>query len=219
MARVLVVEDERDIQDLLKIQLSREGHTVITASSGPEAQQFFSEEFDLILLDWMLPGVSGIDLLKELRQQNSQSAVLMLTAKSSDGDIIEGLEAGADDYLTKPFDLNVLKARIKALLRRGERGKLGLGSVVINEQEHSASLHGELLPLTPYEYKLLITLAQNKGKVLTRDQLISRVQGNDISVVERAVDTHIFGLRKKLGEFGEMIETVRGVGYRIRYIE
>jgi two-component system phosphate regulon response regulator PhoB len=173
----------------------------------------------LLVLDWMLPEKSGLEILREVRRTfgHDQLAVLMVTAKGGSADLVMGLESGADDYLVKPFELSVLMARARALLRRTERldAQLTLGALTLDEGAHEARLDGKLVPLTPYEFKLLVTLAQNQGRVLTRDQLIRDVQGGGVAVVERAIDTHVFGLRKKLGECADLIETVRGVGYRI----
>lgn len=219
-AKVLVVEDETDIRDLIVLHLSREGHQVEAVGTGNEALRHLSAaSYDLVLLDWMLPEKSGLEILRELRktQGHEQVAVLMLTAKGANSDLVMGLESGADDYLVKPFELSVLMARVRALLRRLDRKEaaLTLGALQIDEAAHEARLDGKAIALTPYEFKLLVTLAQNQGRVLTRDQLIRDVQGGGVSVVERAIDTHVFGLRKKLGECADLIETVRGVGYRI----
>lgn len=219
-ARILVVEDETDIRELIVLHLSREGHRVEACGNGLEAmRQLESQEFDLIVLDWMLPDKSGLEILKDLRRTlgHEAVAVLMVTAKGANSDLVMGLENGADDYLVKPFELSVLMARARALLRRLDRKEtaLTMGPLVIDEAAHEARLDGKAVSLTPYEFKLLVTLAQNQGRVLTRDQLIREVQGGGVSVVERAIDTHVFGLRKKLGEAADLIETVRGVGYRI----
>jgi DNA-binding response OmpR family regulator len=221
-ARVLVVEDEADIRELIALHLRREGHEVEAVGDGNEALQHLAAGgFDLVVLDWMLPEKSGLDILKEIRksQGHEKIAVLMVTAKGANSDLVMGLEHGADDYLVKPFELSVLMARARALLRRLDRkdetAKLQMGPLEIDEAAHEARLHGKPVSLTPYEFKLLVTLAQNQGRVLTRDQLIRDVQGDGVSVVERAIDTHVFGLRKKLGDAADLIETVRGVGYRI----
>jgi len=220
-ANVLVVEDETDIRDLIVMHLSREGHHVEACGNGLDAARRIAEEpFDLVVLDWMLPEKSGLEILKELRKTaaHEKIAVLMVTAKGANSDLVMGLENGADDYLVKPFELSVLMARARALLRRLERKettRLTMGPLEIDEAAHEARLEGKPVQLTPYEFKLLVTLAQNQGRVLTRDHLIREVQGGGVSVVERAIDTHVFGLRKKLGAAADLIETVRGVGYRI----
>lgn len=218
--RVLVVEDEADIRDLIAIHLGREGHVVDVCSEGREGLRRLKEgEYDLAVLDWMLPEMSGLEITREIRKtlRHDQLCILMVTARSANGDLVLGLESGADDYLVKPFELSVLAARARALLRRAEKkeARLELGALTIDEGAHEAHLNGSPISLTPYEFKLLVTLAQNKGRVLTRDRLIQEVQGGGVAVVERAIDTHVFGLRKKLGESADLIETVRGVGYRI----
>lgn len=218
--RILVVEDENDIRDLIVLHLSREGHSVDACSNGNDAiQKIQKEDYELLVLDWMLPEKSGLEITKEIRKKigHDKLGILMVTAKSANSDLITGLESGADDYLVKPFELSVLMARARALLRRTEKKSnlLTLGALTINEAAHEATLSGAPISLTPYEFKLLTTLAQNKGRVLTREKLIQEVQGGGVAVVERAIDTHVFGLRKKLGESGDLIETVRGVGYRI----
>ena len=217
---ILVVEDEADIRELICLHLSREGHTVESCANGAEALKRIADKtYDLLILDWMLPEKSGLEITKEVRKNHSYDSlgILMVTAKSTNADLILGLESGADDYLMKPFELSVLMARARALLRRKEKkgALLELGPIQIDENAHEARIGGELISLTPYEFKLLATLIQNKGRVLTRDKLIEEVQGSGVAVVERAIDTHVFGLRKKLGESADLIETVRGVGYRI----
>lgn len=220
-AKVLVVEDETDIRDLIVLHLGREGYQVKSVSNGKDALQLIAnEKFDLLVLDWMLPEKSGLEILREVRKtiDHEELGVLMVTAKSASSDLVMGLESGADDYLVKPFELSVLMARARALLRRMDKkngSALTLGALQIDEAAHEAKLDGKAISLTPYEFKLLVTLAQHKGRVLTRDQLILEVQGGGVSVVERAIDTHVFGLRKKLGQSADLIETVRGVGYRI----
>jgi two-component system phosphate regulon response regulator PhoB len=235
-ARILLVEDEADIRDLLKLQLARDGHEVLEASDGESAFKLIGElAFDLLVLDWMLPGASGVDLARAIRARasgatESQVPILMLTARAEPSDIITGLESGADDYVTKPFEVSVFRARVRALLRRS-RGdvkpaianpaklsgnNLQCGEVRLDPDAVKAWSGGQELELTHSEFKLLTALLQNQGRVLTRDQLIAAVQGQGVAVVDRAIDTHVFGLRKKLGAHADIIETVRGVGYRVR---
>lgn len=223
--RVLIAEDDVDISDLIRIHLNREGYQVESFSDGLSAlQRAVSGDFRALLLDWMLPKVSGLEITKEVRKKISfaQCGILMLTARSSESDIILGLESGADDYLTKPFEVPILMARVRALIRRTEGARnpakenlIRVGQLEINLASHEVFCSGNPLSLTPYEFKLLQTLLLNRGRVLTRDQLIAEVQGQGVAVVERAIDTHVFGLRKKLNSCSEIIETVRGVGYRI----
>ncbi len=223
--RVLVVEDESEIRELIVLHLMRAGLKVDAASSAEEAAQLIAQnQYALIALDWMLPGQSGIALAKELRHKfQSKHSILMVTARAESKDIVEGLEAGADDYLTKPFDVQVFLARVRALIRRTKTDpksmsqvEIQFGPILINAETYEVKLDGSLLALTPSEFKLLLKMAQNRGRVLTRDSLIEFVQGEGVSVVGRTVDTHIFGLRKKLGSASEMIETIRGIGYRVK---
>lgn len=222
-ATILVVEDEDEIRDLIGLHLVREGHQVVEAESGEKALELFrSKRFDLMVLDWMLPGFSGIEVIRRLQPELRVCPVLMVTARADNRDIVAGLEAGADDYLTKPFDPQILMARVRALIRRRAllsdepQTVVELGGLKLDMQTYEVQCQGETINLTPSEFKLLSALAQNRGKVLTRDSLIENVQGEGVSVVGRTVDTHVFGLRKKLGGCADVIETVRGVGYRVR---
>jgi DNA-binding response OmpR family regulator len=231
--KILVVEDEQDIRELLKFNLTGRGFDVTDCSNGEEGLLAIKEsQFDVLILDWMLPGVSGVQVAKVARaMENGKSlAILMLTAKSEPDDIVEGLDAGADDYMVKPFDNTVLWARVQALMRRSQRlnkepkvespqqtmDMLTLGTVQLSLKTYEVRVGGALIDLTPSEFKLLSTMLAHKGRVLTRERLISEVQGEGVSVVGRTVDTHVFGLRKKLGEAGDLIETIRGVGYRVK---
>ncbi len=224
--QILVVEDESEIRELIDLHLRREGLRVDSVSSVEEARQLMAKnQYALLALDWMLPGESGVELARSVRLQHTgaETAILMVTAKAEAHDIVAGLEAGADDYLTKPFDPSVLLARVRALLRRNRPGVAGekssriqLGALSIDSETYEVRCGSEPLQLTPSEFKLLLTLAQNRGRVLTRDSLIEHVQGEGVSVVGRTVDTHVFGLRKKLGDCADLIETVRGVGYRVK---
>jgi two-component system phosphate regulon response regulator PhoB len=228
--KILVVEDENDIRDLMTLHLSRDGHKADEAADGEEAlQKLQNEAYDLVVLDWMLPGMSGIEIAKMLRKMpegaptGSRVPILMVTARVEPADIVLGLEAGADDYITKPFEVPVFLARIRALLRRAQMGEapaaapgiLELGALKVNEKSYEVTCSSEKIQLTPSEFKLLVALVKNQGRVLTRTALIDLVQGSDVSVVDRTIDTHVFGLRKKLGLCGDLIETVRGVGYRV----
>ena len=229
---ILIVEDEQDIRDLIELHLRRENYGVETAANAETAlQKIKNQTFEVIILDWMLPGLSGLEIAKVLRSQKNFTPILMVTAKNESTDIIQGLESGADDYITKPFEIPVLLARVKALLRRQElklaphdaqsqspasTPPIQLGDLIINPLSHEVTYKKEPLSLTLSEFKLLLALAQNQGRVLTRDQLIDLVQGDGVNVIDRAIDTHIFGLRKKLGDAAHVVETVRGVGYRIK---
>ncbi|MFN8847641.1 MAG: response regulator [Bdellovibrionales bacterium] len=220
--KVHVVEDESEIRELMTLHLSRQGYQVIESGSTEEAiEKMKAQSFDLLVLDWMLPGLSGVEFLDKMRSLRLNAKVLMVTAKSEPQDIVFGLEKGADDYLTKPFDPSVFLARVKVLLRRNApedfvQNTFELDGLKINFDSYEVSLKSQPLHLTPSEYKLLVVLIQSQGRVLTRDQLIERVQGEGISVTGRTIDTHIFGLRKKLAEWADHIDTIRGIGYRYR---
>lgn len=220
--KVHVVEDEIEIRELMALHLSRQGYQVVESGSSEEAlEKMKTQNFDLLVLDWMLPGLSGVEFLDRLRTLRMNPRVLMVTAKSEPQDIVFGLEKGADDYLTKPFDPSVFLARVKVLLRRSGtedfvQNVFEFGGLKINFDSYDVTLKGLPLHLTPSEYKLLAVLIQAQGRVLTRDQLIERVQGEGISVTGRTIDTHIFGLRKKLADWADHIDTIRGIGYRYR---
>lgn len=221
---ILIIEDEEDILALIHYNLSREGYRVSAATSGEEGLRLARKEHpDLLVLDLMLPGMDGLAVCRALKQQAETAAiaVVMLTAKGEESDVVAGLELGADDYVTKPFSPKVLAARIAAVLRR--RGKSIDQDEVV---EHSGlSIHpgrnevlvdGVAVELTFTEFRVLQFLASRPGWVFTRYQIVNAVRGDDYSVTERAVDVQIVGLRKKLGPAGKLIETVRGVGYRFK---
>jgi len=219
----LVVEDEVAIRELIGLVLEREGYPVTLCGDTHQAQQTLkNQQFAVLIVDWMLPGLSGVEWIRSLRQQGVKSAILMLTAKALPDDVVQGLDAGADDYLTKPFDPAILKARVRALVRRVDSLKLNhleeleLGFIKLNIPRHEVSIRGEPVHLTPSEFKILQEMMLNPGRVLTRDYFISRVQGEGIAVTGRTIDTHVFALRKKLGDQAEWIETIRGVGYRVK---
>lgn len=225
-ARILVIEDEKDIADLVVLHLKRQGFYTQVASDGEAGiQRVETSNPDLIVLDWMLPGISGLDVARQIRKLSGDvkhTPILMLTARSHTNDIIEGLNNGADDFLVKPFELPVLLARVSALLRRkaissgSAEKQLGIDGLGINLESYEVCCKKEPIHLTLSEFRLLAALMKGRGTVLTRDRLIDQVQGDDVSVIERTIDTHIFGLRKKLGKCSDLIETVRGVGYRVR---
>ena len=225
-ARILVVEDEMDVQELMILHLKREGNEATAVENGEDALKVLQGSatgFDLAVFDWMLPGISGLDLCKRF---GGQMPILMVTARSDAADIVLGLEMGADDYITKPFEIPVFLARVRALLRRGRalkngsedlsRTTLRAGDLVLDLVAHHISCSGISVQLTASEFKLLAVLLKNQGRVLSREKLIEQVQGEDVNVTDRTVDTHVFGIRKKLGICGEFIETIRGVGYRLR---
>lgn len=228
---VLVVEDEADIQQLVSYNLIRAGFHVTCADNGEEAlERLRSEEIDCVLLDLMLPGMSGLEVCKAIRKvestNNSSLPIIMLTAKGEEEDVVAGLECGADDYITKPFSPKVLVARIKAVVKRAVSNQVESGEskgalivvdgLEIDKRRHEVKLDGEEIVLTTTEFSILTLLAGKPGWVFTRQQIIDYVRGYDFLITPRAIDVQIFGLRKKMGEHGSSIETVRGIGYRYK---
>ena len=228
---VLIVEDEADIQQLVSYNLIKAGFHVTCADSAEEALECLRREpIGCIVLDLMLPGMSGTEFCALVKKgemkEKSSIPIIMLTAKGEEEDVVSGLDYGADDYITKPFSPKVLIARIKAVLRRShvqeetsEEGRklvITIGGLEIDKGRHEVRLNGEQVHLTMTEFGILALLAGKPGWVFTRQQLIDSVRGYDFLVTPRAMDVQIFGLRKKLGEAGEAIETVRGIGYRFK---
>ncbi len=220
--RVLVVDDEPDIVALVAYHLAKAGYRVSTAATGPDALRAAREERPaLIVLDLMLPGMSGFDVLEKLRAHDATRdvAVLMLTARKDEPDRIRGLTLGADDYLTKPFSPAELILRVGAILRRiggGGADTLVVGPLVIDRAAHTVAVDGRALDLTATEYKLLLTLAERRGRVQARTQLLQTVWDAAPDIQTRTVDMHVQRLRTKLGPAGDLIETVRGFGYRLK---
>jgi two-component system phosphate regulon response regulator PhoB len=219
--KVLLVEDEQDIRDLITIQLESQGLKVKPFSHGDEALSEIQtkNDYDLYIIDWMLPGTSGIDLCKAIRKQNQtkDSPILMVTALTQSENIIAGLDAGADDYVTKPFDMNVFQARVRAQIRRKREGassKIENGILKIDTNKCRVLVNDAEVTLTSTEFKILSILASTPGHVFTREQLIGQIQGSQVHVTNRTVDTHVAGLRKKLQDASKYIETIRGIGYR-----
>lgn len=225
-ARILVVEDERDIAALVAYHLTRDGYRVRTASGGPEALEAVTQERpDLIVLDVMLPGFSGLDILGEIRRRPEVAdvPVVMLTARREETDRIKGLELGADDYVTKPFSPQELVLRVGAVLRRakappiaGSGRVLRGGPIEVDLSAMTVTVDGREVTLTPTEYRLLTTLLERRGRVQSREQLLAAVWDVHVRIETRTVDMHVQRLRAKLGEAGSLIETVRGFGYRFR---
>ena len=222
---ILLVEDEESIVELVRYNLSREGYTVHVAMSGEDALSLVrTANPALILLDIMLPEIDGIEVCRRLRRDDStmSTPVIMLTARGEESDIITGLEAGADDYVTKPFSPRVLMARVRAVLRRKNEPAPALDAVIemhdllVHPGRHEVSLAGQRIDLTHTEFRILHYLARRPGWVFTRYQIVDAVHGQEHAVTDRSVDVQIVGLRKKLGDAGSYIETVRGVGYRFR---
>jgi two-component system, OmpR family, alkaline phosphatase synthesis response regulator PhoP len=223
--KILVVDDEEDILELIRYNLVKEGYRLACVTSGEEALREAKEGSpDLILLDLMLPGLDGLDVCRRLKSDPVTSVIpiIMLTAKGEEADIVTGLELGAEDYVTKPFSPRVLLARLKACLRRkrqeeaDETEVLRVGDFTINPSRHEVLVKDRPAVLTATEFRILYFLARRSGWVFSRDQIIKAVKGDDYPVTERSVDVQIAGLRKKLGSSGNSVETVRGVGYRLK---
>jgi two-component system phosphate regulon response regulator PhoB len=222
--RILVVDDEPDIVALVVYHLAKDGFRVSSAANGPDALASARREHPaLIVLDLMLPGLSGFEVLEQLRADDDTRdiAVLMLTARKEEPDRIKGLSLGADDYLTKPFSPQELVLRVRAILRRSAAAPstgdlLTVGVISIDRAAHRVMVRGEEVELTPTEFKLLLTLAERRGRVQGRAQLLETVWEAAPDIQTRTVDMHVLRLRTKLGAGGELLETVRGFGYRLR---
>ena len=220
--KLLVVEDEQDIRDLLIFNLQKEGFKVESTDNGDSALSLIRKNnFDLVLLDLMLPGIGGFDLTRILKndKKTSEIPILMLTAKGEESDIVKGLELGADDYMTKPFSIKVLLARINKILikssnRSDEVDVLKYNSLSINLKARDVILEGKKINLTFTEFEILKLLASHSKWVYTRSEIINNIRGDDYIVTDRTIDFQIVGLRKKMGPAGKYIKTVRGVGYR-----
>ncbi len=222
---ILVIEDEADIRDLIRHNLERERFRVLCADSGEEGIGVARRESpDLVLLDVMLPGMDGLEVCRALRSRPETRSVpiVMLTARAEDSDVIVGLELGADDYITKPFSPRVLLARLRAVLRRREAESAEPGESLAHKElrldltRHEVRLEGESIELTLTEFKILAFLARHPGRVFSRYQILDGIQSQDSFVLDRTIDVHIAALRRKLGAFGSNIQTVRGIGYRLK---
>ncbi|MCL2641445.1 MAG: response regulator [Phycisphaerales bacterium] len=221
--KILVVDDERDLAELIVMNLQRHGYDAITAHDGNTGLDMAKKlKPDLLVLDVMMPGLSGRDVTIALKQDTETATIpiLMLTAKTEETDIIVGLSLGADDYVTKPFSMKVLMARIAAVLRRKAavelpQAMLAVGAIVVDQSKHEVTVQDRPINLTPTEFKLLTAILAAKGRVLSRNQLMDRTMGTEVFVTDRAIDVHITAVRKKIGEFAWMIHTVRGTGYRL----
>ena len=220
--QILIIEDEPDIQELLSFNLDNNGYKVYTASNGEKGLEVARKEHpDLILLDLMLPGIHGLDVCRIIKsdQETSGISIIMLTALGQEEDIIKGLETGADDYVTKPFSLQVLEARIKSVLRRVPENventkTIKIQDIQIKPRTREVKINGVVPELTFTEFQILHLLASHPGWVFTRYQIIDKIRGDNYPVTDRSVDFQIVGLRKKMGGKGNLIQTVRGVGYR-----
>jgi len=222
LASIVVVEDDAVIRAVLEMALAAEGFTkVVGCARGDEGLTAIRRRRpDLALLDVMLPGVDGFTICRRIRETPALSGtrIVMITARTQSEDIVRGLECGADDYVTKPFDRKVLIARIRAVLRRGAlvEGAADFDGLVLNEEGYVATLDGEELKLPPGEFRILALLAAHRGRVLARSRILDAVQSGDRFSTERTIDVQIANLRRKLGRWAEHIETIRGVGYRVK---
>ena len=224
-AKILVVDDEEDILELVRHHMNREGYEVRCAASGEQAlQAATAESVDLIILDLMLPGIDGLEVARRLKNdtRTQHIPILMLTAKGEESDVVTGLELGADDYVTKPFSPRILVARARASIRRqlkespDEMAVIQVHAIEIHPGRRTVQIRGQAVNLTYTEFQVLSILARRPGWVFTRSQIVDMVRGDDYPVTDRSVDVQIVGLRKKLGNCGHYIETVRGVGYRFK---
>jgi len=221
---VYVIEDEPDILDVIEYNLKREGFDVHSSRDGRDGlSQVRTKVPSILLLDLMLPGMDGIEVCRQLKSDplTRQIPILIVSAKGEESDVVLGLGVGADDYIAKPFSPRELIARVKAVLRRGplragetNQETITVGDVRIDAGRFEVTIDGGPVPFTATEFRLLHFLASNPGRVFTRDQLLSRVIGDDVIVIDRNIDVHVRSVRKKLGPYRELIETIRGVGYR-----
>lgn len=232
MSKIFLVEDEESICDILNVQLTKAGYSVEIHHHGQEALEAIQskpsdQQPDLFILDRMLPGANGTDICKfiKLYKPTNQKPILLLTALSKTQDIVEGLDAGADDYLTKPFESQILLARVRSLLRRSTivksnsntlSSQLKNGAITLDDAQCKVWIDQSEIELTLSEFKLLHTFMKNSGRAFSRNQLVESIQDGPVHVTDRTIDTHIFGLRKKLGDHSNIIETIRGVGYRVK---
>jgi two-component system, OmpR family, phosphate regulon response regulator PhoB len=222
--RILIIEDERGLTEVLTYNLQREGYDTLVAHDGLEGlRKAQTNPPDLVILDLMLPTMDGLEICRQLRagKQTARVPILMLTAKGEETDQVVGFSVGADDYVTKPFSVKVLLQRIRALQRRSEVGSEPVGviehlSVCIDRVKHKATAHGREVELTPTEFRLLECLLRQPGRAFSRAQLMDAAIEEGAIVLERTIDVHVKSLRRKLGAEGDLIETVRGVGYRFR---
>jgi two-component system phosphate regulon response regulator PhoB len=223
---VLIVDDEPDIVEFVQYNLRKEMFDTLSAGDGPKAIQLARHHRpDLVLLDLMLPGLDGLEVCRTLKgsRETAHIPIIMLTAKGAETDAVAGLEVGADDYVPKPFSMRLLLARIKVVLRRVAAATdvpadslIRAHDLVIDDHRHEVTFRDRAVQLTLTEYKLLRFLAQHPGRVFTRSQILNNIQDEHVIVIDRAIDVHVAALRKKLGEGGRNIETVRGVGYRFK---
>lgn len=231
---ILIVEDEEDLREIIEYNLEREGYKTVAVETGEEGfENAIALKPDLIILDLMLPGMSGMDVCRQLKQGGDSSnakedtdtksiPIIMVSAKGEEADIVSGLELGADDYVTKPFSPRILLARVSSLLRRSKQSSkadistLDIEGMKIDTKKFQLSIDNNSIDLTKSEFGILHFLASHRGWVFTRYQIVDAIRGEKYVVTERAIDVQIAGLRKKLGSYAQLIETVRGVGYRFK---
>ena len=223
---VLIADDEADLVELVGFNLQRNGYDVLRAPDGTTALRLAQQHLpDLVILDVMMPGLDGTEVCRRLKgdPKTSRIPVVLLTAKGEETDVVVGLTIGADDYVTKPFSMKILLARLAGLLRRSDGTAaadggdvLKAGPLTIDPNQHTALLDGEPVKLTLTEFKLLSALVQARGRVLSRDQLMDKAMGSDVFVTDRAIDVHVTAIRRKLGVASYLVQTVRGVGYRLQ---
>ena len=213
--RILVVDDEEDICTILKFNLSKEGYEVLSANSSEEALELNLESFDLFLLDVMMGGMSGFDLARRLKNDpcTEKIPVIFITARDTEDDAVEGLDLGADDYISKPFSIREVLSRVKAVLRRTATGKTEPDVISVDDAKKMVTVDGTAVSLTKIEYEIFKLLFTNKGKVFSREDILSNVWPDDVIVTDRTVDVNITRLRKKIGEYGDRIVSRHGFGY------
>jgi two-component system alkaline phosphatase synthesis response regulator PhoP len=227
--KILLVDDEKDIVEFLQYNLEQEGFEVISANDGKEAVERLSEKPDLVVLDVLMPKMDGFEVCKKIRSMEDfkNTPVIFLTAKTAEIDEIQGLNLGADDFIQKPISPRKLIARVKSNLRKNEtiknetvvNSEINIGPVNINREKYSVTLDGENIIFPRKEFEILFFLASNPGKVFPREKILNDIWGSDVFVVERTVDVHVRKIREKLGSHAELIETIKGVGYRFKGIE
>jgi len=224
--KILLVDDEKDIVEFLQYNLEQEGFNVITAYDGKEALEKISQKPDLLILDVMMPRMNGYEVCEKLRgiDEYKNIPIVFLTAKSSEIDEVHGLNIGANDFIQKPISPKKLIARVRSNLRKIETNQIELrqnqeitiGPLVINKEKYTVTLKGKHIVLPKKEFEILTYLASNPGRVFHRDKILSDIWGSDVFVVERTIDVHIRKIREKLGTYAELIETIKGVGYRFK---
>ncbi len=227
-AKILIVDDERDILELLKYNLTRNGYSVFTAENGKVALEKLSLNLNLIILDVMMPIMDGFEVCSKIKsfEKYKNTPIIFLTAKTSEADEIKGLSLGANDFIQKPIAINKIIARVKANLRtyheRNESllrsGELSVGPIEISREKYSVLVDKKPIELARKEFEILFLLAANNGSVFNRERILNEVWGSDVFVVERTVDVHLLNIRKKLGDYSTLIETIKGVGYRFKSI-